>query len=311
MLNMMRRSNPQLASYEGIRLASTDPIVNPADINFDIQPAEKGWVFAQPYYSDLSKDASPIGYDASLYGITGGYNYWFASDLILGFHAGYGHGNVDFTGTGYEQKEEDVDAGSLGAQGLYRLGNNWLLECVGSFFYTSNDYKDLNPLNRESGDYNSHGIDANIDLSYVYNLDQNNRLLPSLGLRYLWQHTDSFVADNLDNADVHYSDMDENQLYAHVGMDWYGNYLTESDWQIIPNVGIGVEQALTDNEFNNTMTVGSATSALTNETDDTRFKTNASLEINKDSMAFSIGYTGSYLADITDNSVYFHMKYMF
>jgi hypothetical protein len=119
------------------------------------------------------------------------------------------------------------------------------------------------------------------------------------------------MADNLDNADVHYSDMDENQLYAQVGMDWYGNYQTESDWHIIPNVGIGVEQALTDNEFNNTMTVGSATSALTNETDDTRFKTNASLEINKDSMAFSIGYTGSYSADIADNSVYLHMKYMF
>jgi hypothetical protein len=311
MLNMMQRSNPQLASYEGIRLASTDPIVNPADINFDIQPAEKGWTFVLPYYSDLSNDASPTGYDASLYGITGGYNHWLSPDLILGFHAGYGHGNVDFTGTGYDQKKEDVDAGSLGAQGLYRLGNNWLLEGVGSFFYTSNDYKDLNPLNRESGDYNSHGIDANIDLHYVYNLDQNNRLLPSLGLRYLWQHIDSFMADNLDNADVHYSDMDENQLYAQVGVDWYGNYQTESDWQIIPNVGIGVVQALTDNEFNNTMTVGSATSALTNETDDTRFKTNASLEINKDSMAFSIGYTGSYSADIADNSVYLHMKYMF
>ena len=311
MLSMMQKSNPQLASYEGVRLASSNPTLTPADMDLDIMPEKRGWAFVMPFYTNLDDNSSPMGYDADVFGVSGGYNYWVNPDLILGFHAGYGHGDIDFTGTGYDKKEEDVDAGSLGFQGIYRLDNNWLLEGVASFFYTSNDYDDYNPLNRENGDYNTHGLDSTITLNYVYAVNPQHNIIPSLGLRYLWQHNDSFTAKNENNADVHYGDVDENQLYAQLGVDWYGNYQTDNKWNVVSNIGIGVEQALTDNEYSNTMTVGSARSTVTNDIDDTSLTTSASIEFTKDSLAFGIGYNGSYSSDLKDSSLHLQMKYFF
>ncbi|CAG37198.1 autotransporter family protein [Desulfotalea psychrophila] len=308
MLAMMERSNPRASAYDGVLLASTSPILTVPDM--EILPQKRGWAFAMPYYSNVSNNASPMGYDADIYGATAGYNHWIDSDLILGFHAGYGSGDINYTGKGYEQKKENLKAGSLGVQSLYRFADDWLLQSIASFYYSSNDYSDNNPLNREQGDYHGYGVNAKLDLDYVFSFI-NNRLIPSVGLRYLWQHVDSYTAYNLDNADVNYGDMDENQLYASLGLDWYGDYQTESNWQIVPSLGLGIEQALTDNEFGNSMGVGSVIIPVTNSMDKTSVSARASIEFVKDSYALSAGYAGAYSSDTKNSSFYLQMKYFF
>ncbi|WP_041277985.1 autotransporter family protein [Desulfotalea psychrophila] len=308
MLAKMERSNPRASAYDGVLLASTSPVLAVPDM--EILPQKRGWAFAMPYYSNVSNNASPMGYDADIYGATAGYNHWIDSDLILGFHAGYGSGDINYTGKGYEQKKENLKAGSLGVQSLYRFADDWLLQSIASFYYSSNDYSDNNPLNREQGDYHGYGVNANLDLDYVFSFT-NNRLVPSVGLRYLWQHVDSYTAYNLDNADVNYGDMDENQLYANLGLDWYGDYRTESNWQIVPSLGLGVEQALTDNEFGNSMGVGSIIIPVTNSMDKTSVSARASIEFVKDSYALSAGYAGAYSSDTKNSSFYLQMKYFF
>ncbi|CAG37200.1 hypothetical protein DP2471 [Desulfotalea psychrophila LSv54] len=308
MLAMMDRSNPQTSAYDGVLLASTSPVLAVPDM--EILPQKRGWAFAMPYYSNVSNNASPMGYDADIYGATAGYNHWIDSDLILGFHAGYGSGDINYTGKGYEQKKENLKAGSLGVQSLYRFADDWLLQSIASFYYSSNDYSDNNPLNREQGDYHGYGVNANLDLDYVFSFT-NNRLVPSVGLRYLWQHVDSYTAYNLDNADIHYGDMDENQLYANLGLDWYGDYQTESNWQIVPSLGLGIEQALTDNKFGNSMGVGSIIIPVTNSMDKTSVSARASIEFVKDSYALSAGYAGAYSNDTKNSSFYLQMKYFF
>ncbi len=310
MLSLMQQGNPQTVSYEGVRFSSMDSLLDPSSMSIDVMPKDRGWAFVLPYYTDLNNNSSPVGYDADIYGLTGGYNFWLNPDLILGFHAGYGRGDIDFSGAGYDLKEESVDAGSFGVQSLYRLGKSWLVQGIASFVYTSNDYSDQNPLNRENGAYNTYGVDADVDLSHVFTF-HNNHIIPSLGLRYLWQHEDGFTADNLDNADVAYGDLNEQQLYGHFGVDWYGHLSGKGQWQITPTLGLGIQQALTDNEFDHTMTVGSFTTNAASETDDTLLTAHAAIEFTRDSYALSAEYAGSYSDDTRVSSVYLQIKYLF
>lgn len=309
MLETMRKDNPVSVSYEGVRLVSNNPVVDARSMT-NMAPGQGGWAFVMPYYTDLDDDSS-IGYDADISGVTGGYNRWLGPRTVVGAHLGYGRADIDYRGAGYGQKNEDIEAGLIGLQGLHRFRDNWLLEGIATLFHTSNDYTDSNPLNRESGDYDTRGLDMEIGLSYVLNIDGNHAVLPSIGLRYFWQRGDSFTARNPDNADIRYGDLDEDQLYGHLGVDWYGHFLTKNGWSTTPSLGIGLEQALTDNEFGNTMTAGTVTRTVRRDLDETALRANAAIEFGRDVISVGLGYEGSYSDDTEDNSFYLELKYAF
>ncbi len=130
-----------------------------------------------------------MGYDADIYGLSGGYNYHASRDLIFGFHAGIGKADIDYDGIGYDQRSEDIDVGSAGIQGIYRFLDRWLLTANSTFFYSENDYDDYLVTNRESADYNTYGIETRVDLGYILTFD-NHRFLPEIGLTHLWQHNE-------------------------------------------------------------------------------------------------------------------------
>ena len=171
-----------------------------------------------------------------------------------------------------------------------------------TFFYSQNDYDDYLVTNRESADYNTYGIETSVDLGYILTF-ANHRFLPEIGLTHLWQHNEEYTTDNLDNADTIYGSMDDNEIYAYVGLGWYGNYEAD-EWKIIPHCKVALEQTLTDGELSNTMTAGTAVRTITYDDDKTAFTTDVSVEFSKDVYSLVAGYSGSYSSDITDNSIY-------
>ncbi|WP_167505853.1 autotransporter domain-containing protein [Desulfosediminicola flagellatus] len=299
-ISHMLASDPTTIEYDGILLASN---TNPQDTSSVVfgNHRKKNSIFIQPYFTDTSNSSTPMGYEADIKGISGGYNYHVNNRLVIGAHAGYGKADIDFTGRGYDQRSENIDTYSIGIQGIYRTPSNWLTTATSTLFSTTNEYMDQRTTNRETAEYDINGLKTSFDLGYIFT-QGNQRIIPEVGLTHLWQHTDQFTTDNLDNADTTYGGMDEHEIYAHAGMSWYGNY-NPGEWQITPMMKIALEQVLTDGELKNTMTAGAASKTVQYTGNDTSLDISAGLEFNYNNYLFSINYDGSYSEDISDNSI--------
>lgn len=300
MTNMLT-GDPKQIGYEGVLLASTKPIADTSSVILG-GPRKKNSVFIQPYYTSTNNDSSPMGYDADIYGLSGGYNYHSSGNLIIGYHAGFGKADIDYSGIGYDQRTEEIDAGSFGFHGISRFNDNWLLTASSSFFTTANDYADSLSTNRETADYTTYGTETKVDLGYILNYGQNT-IIPEISLTHLWQHNEEYTTANLDNASTTYGSMNENELYAQAGVSWYGNYKSDN-WQIVPNLHAGIEQTLTDGKFSNTMTAGTAVQTVTYDEDRTSLNMNAGINFSNDVYSFAAGYNGSYSSHISDNSLF-------
>ena len=266
-------------------------------------------VFLLPYYSHASEKSDPMGYDADIYGFSGGVNYRLDEMSIVGFHGGYGYANVDYTGNGYDQRNEKLDVYSAGLHGICRTNDDWVLSGTSTFFYSSNDYHDHTSTNRETADYETLGIETNLSLGYLFKTDCG-LIVPEIGLTHLWQHRGAYTTDNLDNADVTHGQMDDNEVYAKLGVTWYGDYHYDQ-WQLIPSLGIGLEQTLTDGEISNTMTAGTAVETVSDEQDRTAAKLTAGLEFIRNNTSLLAGYSGSYSSNFSESSFYLRLKHDF
>lgn len=308
-IRSMFKNDPRLAAYDGVALASNDQLT---DVNAVLEAnrvEEKGTVFFQPYYVNSSYDSSPMGYDADVYGFVGGYNYQPNKNMVLGFHAGYGNVDMDYNGDGYDRRSEKIDAGSVGVQGALNFNDNWLLKGTSTLTFTSNDYEDRVDTNRETGDYDTWNIRTGIDLGYIFMVG-NGYIIPEIGLSHLYYSADSFTTNNLNNNDVTYSDVSENEIYAHLGMGWYGNY-ESGQWDITPRVKVGIEQTLTDGEYANSMTSGGLSRSVSYDADKTAVITDLGLEFGKGPVVLGAGYSGYYSSDIDDHSLYLELRYVF
>ena len=309
LIRSMFKNDPRLASFEGVAFASND---QSTDVNAVLEAnrmEEKGSVFFQPYYVNSSYDSNPVGYDADVYGFVGGYNYQPSKDLIFGFHAGYGNIDMDYSGEGYGRRGEEVDAGYVGVQGAWSFNDKWLLKGTSTLTFTSNDYKDRAVTNQETGNYDTWNIRTGVDLGYIFMVG-NSFFIPEIGLTHLYYSADSFTTDNRSNNDVTYSDVSENEVYAHLGMSWYGNY-ESGEWDIMPRVKVGLEQTLTDGEYANSLTSGGLSRSVSYDADTTAVITNLGLDFGKGPVVLGAGYSGYYSSDIDDHSLYLELRYSF
>ncbi len=308
-LGAMAKTDPRLASFEGVTLASNNQVTNTAGLLNGLEVENKHSVFLQPYYIDSSYDSNPLSYDADVYGFTAGYNYQPHSNFLYGFHLGYGNIDVDYKGDGYNDRKEDIDAGSVGLQAAYRFSGDWVLTSSSTFFFTSNDLDDYSPTNRESADYNTYGLKTDVDLGYIFVAD-NSYIIPEFGLTYLHYHADSFTTDNRDNNDTHYSSINEDELLARLAVSWYGKYDTD-EWAIMPRAKVGIEQTLTDGKYSNTMGVSGITRPMSHDTDETAILTDLGIDFANGPLILGAGYNGYYTSDIDDHSLYVEFRYMF
>lgn len=252
-------------------------------------------VFMRPVYVN-SSDSASSGYNSNTYGFVLGYNYNVneeLNDTYLGFHAGYTRGDIRYTGEDYGDRKEFVDTYYGGVHGITRLKNNFLLSGEASFFYVDSDMTDDNPTNRETARYDSVSIRAEADLGYLWMIG-GHTIIPEIGLEYVWQHRDPFTTNNMDSANTTYGTMDNNELYGTARLKWTKTFVASENCRIIPLIGVGITQVLTDGEISNSMRLGNETQLVVDQDENTTFTPEANITITKDNYYAIAGYNGGF-----------------
>ncbi|MEN6334215.1 MAG: hypothetical protein ABFE01_08130, partial [Phycisphaerales bacterium] len=147
-----------------------------------------GGAFFQPNYSFIEKDNDPLGYEAGMSGVSGGYSQC-VNDSLLGLHVGYGKANINYTGAGYSSNTEDQEVVTTGFSGMTRF-RPWIFRYGFTGFRGWHDYHGLTGLGlteTETAEFDSYG---GTGLLMVGRTFKHNRhvFLPEIGANWLWVH---------------------------------------------------------------------------------------------------------------------------
>ncbi|MBN1141367.1 MAG: autotransporter outer membrane beta-barrel domain-containing protein [Deltaproteobacteria bacterium] len=268
--------------------------------------------FLIPYYTRIAKDASPIGYDSDAVGFVTGYERRTTHHLA-GFHLGYGRNEVDFSGTGFDDNDEDQDLLSAGIHAMGKLADwTWRTQVTG--FYARHDYAGRTGAGLdvgESADYDSYGVAANLMGGYPMRLG-NHLLLPEAGLDYLWLYRENFTTD-ADNPgwNLHSSSLDEHQLSATASLRWLARFPV-ADCVLTPSLAAGLRCLLTNDEIDAHQAMpGTAPVTVSAEQDDLSATLSASLLIAKGNFSTELAYAGEYGDDTTAHSAWWRLNFQF
>jgi len=268
--------------------------------------------FLIPYYNRIADDASPIGYDSDAVGFVTGYERRGARH-VAGCHLGYGRNDVDFSGTGFADNDEDQDLLSGGIHAMGSLADwTWRTRVTG--FYAWHDYTGRTGVGLnvgESADYDSYGVAANLMGGYPVRLG-NHLLLPEAGLDYLWLYRESFTTD-ADNPgwDLHSSALDEHQVSAVASLRWLARFPV-AEFILTPSLAAGLRCLLTDDEIDAHQSMpGTAPITVSAEQDDLTGTVAASLLIGKGNFSTELAYAGEYGDDTTAHTAWWRLNFQF
>lgn len=268
--------------------------------------------FFSPYYANVDKDASPVGYDADLVGFVTGLER-HANGNLYGFHVGFGHAGLDFTGNGYSRNQEDQEVLSAG---LHLMGsrNNWTWRGQLTGFYGWHDYDGLTGVGleqRESADYDSCGLRTTLLAGRVFRHGAQ-LLLPEAGLEYLWLHRESFTTDADDDAwDMRSDAIDEHQLSALASLRWLTT-LQAGDVEVTPSLAAGLRFLITDDEIDAHQSIaGSGPVTVRADQDEVTGTVSASLRLRKNQLASELAYGGEFGDETTMHSAWLRFSYLY
>ena len=290
--------------------AAAHTLANDAGGQYSVAPASS--FFFSPYYASIDKDASPVGYDADLVGFMTGLEHQAGSNLY-GFHLGYSHAGLDFTGNGYNGNEEDQE---LLSAGMHLMGSrgHWTWRGQMSGFYGWHDYEGLTGVNleqRENADYNSYGVNTTLLGGYLLPIGKQ-MLLPEAGIQYLWLHRDSFTTDAADPGwDVRNSSLDEHQVSVLASLRWLTR-LQVGEVEVTPSLAAGVRCLLTDDELDVHQSMsGSGPVSVKTGQDDVSGTVSASVKFRKEQLSSELAYGGEFGDETTMHSAWLRFYYLF
>jgi hypothetical protein len=269
-------------------------------------------VFVEPYYSQIDKDADPLGYDATLWGFSGGYERYIENSLV-GLHFGYGRSEIDFTGPGQAGNGEDQDVLVGGFSGLTRW-DEWSLRYGVAGFYGWHDFAGLTGLaldEREEASYDSYGVTANAMLGYPIRRG-DHALLPEVGASYVWAHRQRYTTDATDPSwNATYSAMNEHDVLAEASLRWLSRF-RHGDVQVTPSVAVGVRHLLTDSESSVWQSVpGAAPVLVSSKRDRTALTLAGSVALAQGSHSLSVAYDGEYSSDVRRHNLWLRFGWEF
>jgi len=267
-----------------------------------------GGAFFQPNYSYIEKDNDPLGYEAGMSGVSGGYSQCVNSSL-LGLHIGYGKANINYTGAGYSNNTEDQEVVTSGFSGMTRF-RPWIFRYGFTGFRGWHDYRGLTGLGlteTETAEFDSYG---GTGLFMVGRTFKHNRhvFLPEIGANWLWVHRDGYTTEASDAAwDTTYSAINDNDVWAQAALNWQSLYKYKKI-QITPFASIGIRQLLTDGETEIWQSVpGAARVQIEDQQDETAVALAGSVVLRGRRTALTFAYDGEYSSDIQQHN--FWMKF--
>lgn len=267
-----------------------------------------GGAFLQPHYSYIKRDNDPLGYNAGMTGVSGGYSQCVNSSL-LGLHVGYGKANIDYTGAGYSANTEDQGVVTSGFSGMTRW-RPWLLRYGFSGFRGWHDYRGLTGLGlteSESASYDSYGGTGLVMVGRTFK-HKKHVFLPEVGANWLWIHRESYTTEATDPAwDTTYSTLNEHDIWAQAALHWQSLYRYKK-LQITPSASVALHQLLTDGESEIWQSIpGAARVQVQDEMDETAVALATSVVIRSRRTALTFAYDGEYSSDIEQHN--FWMKF--
>lgn len=260
-------------------------------------------LFVKTYYTKSNKNTDPVGYDADIYGVIGGLNYQVGDNSIIGFHAGYGYADIQYSGVGYDSREENSDIYTVGVQALTKY-NNFLISGISSYNYYDNSYEDGSDIFSSSADYSAHSISSEVELGYMFEID-NYTIVPSVAFHHDYFKSDSFTAnDKNGSAGVTYGEFSDNKFSSILGVDLYADYNMGDGWSVTPSIGFGYERVLNPSRLTNEINVGKVSVLYEDEEDKNIYSANAFVSFEKDDHRLSLGYTGEYSTTTKSNTIW-------
>ncbi|KAF1073751.1 autotransporter outer membrane beta-barrel domain-containing protein [Halodesulfovibrio sp. MK-HDV] len=258
-------------------------------------------LFLRPIVA-TSEDTSTYGYDSRTAGFVLGYTHKFSDAFYLGGHAGYTRSNVDYTdvGTGYSDREEDIDTYYGGIHAIGRYDKNWIFTGMSSFFIGDNTYSNNDPALKENATYSSYALRTKLTGGYLFAIGEN-QFLPELGLTHTWQHHDEYSTKNTTTFSTTYGSLDDNELYGTASIKWLRKFKVGNNWLFTPQLGIGITQVLTDGEISVTQRAAAAAQLMVDSEDKTTITPELSLTMQQDDFSLTLGYNGGF-SDTTRNN---------
>lgn len=271
-----------------------------------------GGAFLQPNYSYIEKDNTPLGYEAGMTGVSGGYTQCVNSSL-LGLHLGYGSANIGYTGLGYNANTEDVGVATTGFSGITRF-RPWIARYGFSGFHGWHDYHGLTGVGlteQESASYNSYGGTGLVTIGRTFK-HKKHVFLPELGANWLWVHRESYTTEATDPAwDTTYSTLSDHDVWGLASLYWQSLYRYKK-LQITPSASIGLRQLLTDGETEVHQSVaGAAPVVVQDEMDETAVALATAVVIRSRHTAVTFAYDGEYSSDIEQHNFWLKCKLRF
>ena len=249
-------------------------------------------VFAGPVIL-AAYDDSDNGYDAHTRGMLGGYTYRFSDTFYLGGHAGVTDVDIQFTGSGSEQRSEDTMSYSLGSHAVWLLDDQWLFTALASLFYGDTDYRDEALHNLESASYESFTVLADLTVGKFMDVGWAT-LLPEVGLATTWNYREAFTTDNQVNADVRHGSMEEVEVYGKLGVEGYARFEMEDGVEIMPNLGVGITRTLTDGASETDMGVAQVIRTVAHHADRTTLDLGFSLTLEQENISLLVGANSAF-----------------
>jgi len=274
--------------------------------------APDGGFFFTPYYAKIEKDTEPVGYDADLVGFVTGLERR-ARGHLYGFHLGFGHAELDFTGRGYNDNRGDQE---LLSGGVHLMGGrgNWTWRGQVTGFYGWHDYDGRTGAALEipeKADYESYGVRTTVMGGHRFN-HGTQMLLPEVGVEYLWLHSESVTTDAANSLwDSHGSSVDEHQVSALASLRWLTRLQAKSV-EITPSLAAGLRLLLTDDELDAAQSVaGSAPVTVRSDQDEVTGSLSASVCFQKERLAAEIAYGGVFGDGTTQHTASMRLRYLF
>ncbi len=263
-------------------------------------------VFATTYGSYT--DNNEYNYNSGSFGVTGGITYNFNEQFALGGHLNFNIANSDSSNF-----DSDSNSFAFGAHSQYFINPNWYVSGSASFAFGDSDVEYTQPIGVAKDEFSSFSAFASLSTGYVYEINQNNIIVPEIGLSYLHAENDSYSLDFGAGNEIYKFDMHNNSydnLYADLSLTWQGNYNLSSS-TLSPSVGVGIRQNLTASDIDASYDLLNTRFDTTVSSDDTTFLANAGLKWTKDNFTVSADYEGEFGNEQTSHTGSLNFTYKF
>lgn len=275
--------------------------------------SDKNRVFLTPYYTPLDIDLEPVGYEADIKGVVGGYDR-FVKGALYGVHIGYSKSDMEFSGIGFDADEEDQEVITFGLHGMGRFMEDYTLRGELSYYSGSHEHTGLTGLDLNLGtraEYDSNGIGASLAAGRLMKFGNGNLLLPEVGVEYMSVDREGFTTVAEAAAwNVTVDSLSEDQIAGTASVRWLKR-TTLLGMKTVPSVSTGVRYLLTGDSLEERQTAGSTATLLETELDDVSGTASASLLIDGEWISAEIAYNGEFASNSEQHSVALRLEYSF